>query len=253
MFFEEELLTFRILDVLEFRQEHVSTKNRGRNFNALSYRFRSDARLQTRENEYIMTDRSVAYIPARLDYSRCAATDELIVIHFDTADYQTQSIETFVAAEDSALADLFRKILDCWNKKELGYRYRCSAILYEIFAACYAQNFTPRTKDSKIQNSVTYLLAHYKEHDLSVREIAAQSFMSEVYFRKLFKKAYGISPQRYIMNLRIQNAAGLISSGYYSLKEVAYLSGYTDYKYFSVSFKKRKGVSPSEYLYNFHQ
>ena len=75
--------------------------------------------------------------------------------------------------------------------------------------------------------------------------------MSEVYFRKLFKEEYGVSPQKYIIDLRIQNAVGLISTGYYSLKEVAYMSGYSDYKYFSVEFKKKMGISPSEYIYDY--
>ena len=94
-------------------------------------------------------------------------------------------------------------------------------------------------------------MKNYKKSDLSIKEIADKSFMSEVYFRKLFKEEYGVSPQKYIVSLRIQNAEGLISTGYYSLKEVAYLSGYTDYKYFSVEFKKNVGVSPSKYLYNY--
>ena len=93
-------------------------------------------------------------------------------------------------------------------------------------------------------------MKNYKKSDLSIKEIADKSFMSEVYFRKLFKEEYGISPQKYIIDLRIQNAVGLISVGYYSLKEIAYMSGYNDYKYFSVEFKKIVGVSPSEYLYN---
>ena len=74
--------------------------------------------------------------------------------------------------------------------------------------------------------------------------------MSEGYFRKLFKEEFGISPQKYIIELRIQNAVALISKGYYSLKEIAYMSGYNDYKYFSVEFKKSMGVSPSEYIYD---
>ena len=77
--------------------------------------------------------------------------------------------------------------------------------------------------------------------------------MSEVYFRKLFKAEFGISPQKYIIKLRMQNALGLISTGYYSLKEVAEMSGYHDYKYFSVEFKKMIGVSPSEYSYNYQK
>ncbi|MBQ4150610.1 MAG: helix-turn-helix transcriptional regulator, partial [Clostridia bacterium] len=65
--------------------------------------------------------------------------------------------------------------------------------------------------------------------------------------RKIFKAEYGISPQKYIINLRIQKATELIETGDYSLKEVALLSGYNDYKYFSAEFKRLLGVSPSEY------
>ena len=252
MFFEEDLLTFHILDVLELKQQNVNMLNSGRNFNALSFRFRSDAVLLTKTKTYSMKDNYVSYFPARLDYTRVAKEDEMIVVHFDTTTYHTQCIEFFEARQPEKLSRLFREILDCWNKKEITYRYQCSAILYEIFAECYAQNYKQETQNSKIQPSIEHILKHYKSSDLSIKEIADKSFMSEVYFRKLFKEEYGISPRKYIINLRIQNAVGLISTGYYSLKEVAYMSGYNDYKYFSVEFKKAMGVSPSEYLYNYN-
>ena len=137
---------------------------------------------------------------------------------------------------------------DCFDKKPLGYKHKCSALLCEIFAECYKQNYTEKSKNSKIQGAVEYLLKNYKSSALTVKEIAEQSFMSEVYFRKLFKAEYGTSPQKYIMGLRIQNAVSLLSAGYHSLKEIAYLSGYNDYKYFSIEFKRAMGVSPSEYL-----
>ena len=251
MFFENDLLSFSILDVLELKQKDVCMLNRGRNFNALSFRFRSDAVLITNTEKYSMKDHCVAYFPARLDYTRAATVDEMIVVHFDTINYTTKNIEYFIANDPDVLSKLFREILDAWNKKDIGYKYKCSAILCEIFAECYAQNYVSKPQNSKIHNSVEYLLKNYKKSDLSIKEIADKSFMSEVYFRRLFKKEYGVSPQKYIVNLRIQNAVGLISTGYYSLKEVAYLSGYTDYKYFSVEFKKKMGISPSEYLYNY--
>ena len=251
MFFEKELLSFNILDVLELKQNDVNMFNSGRNFNALSFRFRSDAVLITKTEKYSMKDNCVSYFPARLDYTRVATVDEMIVIHFDTINYVTKNIEYFTPDEPAVFSKLFREIFDVWNKKELGYKYKCSAILCEIFAECYAQNYVEKSQNSKIRSSVDYLLKNYKKSDLSIKEIAEQSFMSEVYFRKLFKEEYGISPQKYIIDLRIQNAIGLISTGYYSLKEVAYISGYNDYKYFSVEFKKAVGVSPSEYIYDF--
>ena len=251
MFFEKELLSFNILDVIELKQQNVNISNGRRNFCALSFRFRSDAVLTTKAKKCAMKDNCVSYFPARIDYTRVATIDEMIVVHFDTTNYNAKNIEYFMPNDPAVLSKLFRDILEIWRKKEIGYKYRCSAILYEIFAECYTQNYVPKSQSSKIHNSVKYLFENYKKSNLSIKEIADKSSISEVYFRKLFKEEYGISPQKYIIGLRVQSAAGLISAGYYSLKEIAYLSGYNDYKYFSMEFKKIMGVSPSKYLYNY--
>ncbi|MEE1186782.1 MAG: AraC family transcriptional regulator [Acutalibacteraceae bacterium] len=253
MFFEKETLSFNILDVIEIKQNNINTFNSERNFCALSFRFKSDAILKTKTKEYFLSDNTVSYIASRINYSREASVDDMIVIHFDSIDYHTKQIEHFIPQNADAISELFSKILECWNKKDCGYKYKCSAILYEIFAECYIQNYISQPNNSKIQNSVDYILENYKNANLSIKEISQKSFMSEVYFRKLFKKEYGVSPQKYIINLRIQHAIGLISTGYYQLKEIAVLSGYNDYKYFSTEFKKIIGVSPSEYLYNYKE
>ncbi|MBQ9132625.1 MAG: AraC family transcriptional regulator [Clostridia bacterium] len=251
MFFDKEFISFNLLDVLSLRQKNINTKNVGRNFNAISFRLSSDAVIKTKQNEYHMRDNCVAYFPARYDYQRIANNDELIVVHFNSTDYHTEDIEFFEAQSPGRFKKFFEDILACWSQKEVGYKYKCSALLYEIFAECYAQNYKNEIGKSKIKASVEYIHKSYKKSDLTIKEIADKSFMSEVYFRKIFKEEYGVSPQKYIIDLRIQNAVGLISAGYYSLKEIAYLSGYNDYKYFSVEFKRNIGISPSEYLYNY--
>lgn len=253
MFFEKELLSFQLLDVFELKQENVDMWNRGRNFHALSFRFSADTCLITGDRRYPMHGFELTYVPAQLDYRRRSARDELIVVHFDITGSQTQEIESFVPQEPEKFASLFRQILDCWNQKDRGYRYRCSAILYEILAECCKQSPCPAAAppSSGIRNSIDYIARNYRSSTLSIKEIAQCSFMSEVYFRKCFKKAYGISPQKYIIQLRLQDAATLITSGYYPLKEIAQLVGYRDYKYFSVEFKRVFGVSPSEYRFHY--
>ena len=253
MFFEKEMLSFTILEVVALKQRDVHMFNSGRNFSALSFRIHADTVLKTDAKEYHMQDNTVSYVPARLDYSRHSAYDDLIVVHFETGDYTTREIECFTPADATILSGLFRDILDCWKGKEVGYRFRCAAILYEIFAECYKQNYKQNVILPKIQPSVDYIHENYKKGDLTIKEIAEKSFMTEVYFRKLFKQEYGISPQKYIIDLRLQNAAGLIATGYYSLQEVAAMSGYRDYRYFSVEFKRKYGVSPSEYAYNYNE
>ena len=249
MIFEKDILSLSILDVIYLRQENVNTANSKRNFDALSFRIRSDACIKTEKSFHQTENGSVCFFPAGLNYRRIASVDELIVVHFRTAESSEQSIISFTPENTETFTRLFKRILDIWQRKEIGYKYECTAILYEIFAECHKQYPTPKT--SKIQPSIDYINEKYTSPDLTVKEIADRSFISEVYFRKLFKEEYAISPQKYIINLRIQNAIGLISTGYYSLKEVAYMSGYNDYKYFSVEFKKIVGVSPSEYLYNY--
>ena len=68
---------------------------------------------------------------------------------------------------------------------------------------------------------------------------------------EIFKKEFGISPKKYIINARIKHAVGLIENGYYSLSEIAEMSGFTDYKYFSSEFRRVMGTSPSKYHYDF--
>ena len=247
------MISFNLLDVLELKQEHITMYNRKRNFNALSFRLKADTILKSKTGVFQLSDSYVSFVPSNLDYSRVSKIDELIVIHFEVINCNARDIEFFKVKNPEAFQKLFTSILECWNHKEVGYKYKCSAIFNDILALCYLENYKPKPVESKIKKSVDYLLKHYNDCDLSIKVIAEQSFISEVYFRKLFKEDYGISPQKYIIHLRIQYAKELISTGYYPLKEIALMSGYTDYKYFSTEFKKQVGVSPSDYFYNYNK
>ncbi len=247
MFFENNHLNFNIHEVRFLNQRDVNMFNSGRNFSALSYRLRADTVLKTPSADHKLTDNSVAFIPAGVDYTRISRVDEMIVVRLDSISYSGKDIESFVPNDPNVISTLFHKLLDCWNSKKPGYKYRCSSILYEILAECYAANYVSEPPSSPISKSVDFILSNYTRHDLSISEISAKSFISDVYFRKIFKNEYGISPQKYIINLRIKYATELIATGYYSLSEIATMSGYTDYKYFSAEFKRLIGISPSEY------
>lgn len=253
MFFEKDAISFHILDVMKVQSRDYCCFNSERNYAALSFRYRANTVLKTETEEHMLGDNSITFVPSRLDYTRIAKLDDLICIHFETPDTHSRKLEYFVTRRPEIFAPLFQAIFDCWNEKKPGYRYRCSAYLYEILAECFVENSPGARSFSRIAPSVEYMNSHFRDPDLTIRLLAKKSFISEVYFRKLFQKEFGISPQKYLIQLRIQYAADLISSGYYSLKEVAAIAGYRDYKYFSVEFKRLLGVSPSEYTYNFSQ
>ena len=71
--------------------------------------------------------------------------------------------------------------------------------------------------------------------------------MSDTYFRRLFFREFGTTPLRYLTDLRISYAKELLSSGYYTVRQVAANVGFEDAKYFCTVFRKKCGCTPSEF------
>lgn len=251
LIFESDHLSVRLFDVLFLDQKNVSLWNSGRHFDALSFRIRSDARMQTAQGEYSLGDGSLCFVPSHVDYRRTASYDTMFVVHFHATEYVGRDIECMMPKDPERIETLFCRLWEEFCQKKVGWFYRCTAILYEILAICYQESASLPISASKIAASVSHLATHYTDPHLTIAELAEKSFMSEVYFRRLFKQEYGVSPQRYLIDLRIRHAIAMMATGYYSLQEVAVLSGYSDYQYFSTEFKRRKGVSPSKYHYNY--
>ncbi len=250
MFFEKDNISFKILEVILLDQKNINLNIKRRTFDALAYRYCSKALFTTEEQSVSLSDGSMVFMPSSVSYVRHAEYDRLIAVHISTENYFSSEIEYFSARDTAFFAEKFQNIYDCWNSKCTGYRYKCNSIFNEILSKCYEENYRESKSFGIIDESVKYLNEHFTEPTLTIEKIASKSFISDVYFRKLFKSYFGMSPSKYIIKLRIQHAIGLMATGYYSLKEIAYLSGYTDYPYFSAEFKRLKGVSPSEYLYN---
>lgn len=249
MFFEKEFVAFEIIDIFELNQKNVKAITQGRSFNALSFRYRADTHILTKNEDFHLKDNTVAFVPAKFEYVRETVIDQLIVVHFKIFNAEFDNFEYFTPHSQSKLSTFFIKLFDLWQEKGLDYKYKCASVLHQIFAECYTQNYASKPNHSKINNSVDYMKKFFNK-DINLFQIAQQSFMSEVYFRKLFKQEYGISPQKYLINLRLKYATELMSIDYHTLKEIAFLCGYKDYKYFLTEFKKHFGTSPSEYIKN---
>ena len=253
MLFEQDYIIFELLDVLEFAYSgNHKIYNSNRNYDAVSFRISSDAILETATSKTALSDGFINYVPSDVNYTRSASDDHMIVVHLKFFNYHAEDVESFLPEHPEKYQTHFRELLKLWNKKDTTYKNECAAILYKIFAECQKDN--PSTAEGgKISASVSYLQKNYLQKDFSLSLAAQKSYVSEPYFRKLFKKEFGMSPKQYVINGRIRHAAALILANYYSLQEVSDLCGYRDYKHFSVEFKRMMGVSPSAYTYNYLQ
>lgn len=78
------------------------------------------------------------------------------------------------------------------------------------------------------------------------QEIARMPFNDD-YLRKRFQKEVGVSPLKYMTQLRMKRASALLKDGLYSIAEIAERCGFSDALYFSRAFKKYFGCSPTVY------
>ena len=67
------------------------------------------------------------------------------------------------------------------------------------------------------------------------------------YFRRVFKKRFGVSFSDFYKMLMMDYAKLLLSSGHYKVGEVSELLGFSSSDYFTRVFKKITGHLPSEY------
>ncbi|MEM8558000.1 MAG: AraC family transcriptional regulator [Bacteroidota bacterium] len=80
---------------------------------------------------------------------------------------------------------------------------------------------------------------------LAVADIAREAALSEYHLIRSFKRVFGTTPYRYLLDRRLEAAALLLRTSEHSVTEVAYEVGFGDLAAFSKAFKKHHGVAPS--------
>lgn len=80
-----------------------------------------------------------------------------------------------------------------------------------------------------------------------IEDIAKAVNLSTGRLAHLFKSEVGISPQRYLTNIRLEEARDLLEIGGLSVKEIAAEIGIASASRFCRSFKTRYGMTPKEY------
>ncbi len=84
-------------------------------------------------------------------------------------------------------------------------------------------------------------------YKISVSSIAESLGLDRSYFSNLFKSDTGRSPNRYILELRMEKALELLSFEKYSVSVIAVSVGYKDLFSFSRAFKNYYGVPPQKF------
>lgn len=97
--------------------------------------------------------------------------------------------------------------------------------------------------DRRIRRSVELMHAQL-EHELSLKTIAAASYLSPFHFARLFKKLTGATPHAYLAALRTARARSLLAETDLNITEISTRVGYSSPSHFTKSFRLATGMTP---------
>ena len=84
-------------------------------------------------------------------------------------------------------------------------------------------------------------------HNLPLEAFAQMCHRSLSSFKREFRKHYGTSPGRWLLERRLERSAALLRNTQLSVTEITFESGFEDLSHFSKAFKEKFGQSPSIY------
>lgn len=110
-------------------------------------------------------------------------------------------------------------------------------------------NVQMKSPDDKLLDRVMNVInRHLNDSDLSVDFIADEVGISRVHLHRKMKELTGQTPHDFIRNLRLKQAANLLTQSGMNITEVVYACGFNNAASFSTIFKKFYGMTPREYM-----
>jgi PAS domain S-box-containing protein len=102
----------------------------------------------------------------------------------------------------------------------------------------------------ELDRVVTYIRQHFRRGVL-VKELSDVAHLSPRQLHRKFVEVFGISPQAFIVKLRIQAACEALQRGGAQISEVADGLGFCDQSAFTQLFQKHVGLTPLKYQKRF--
>ncbi|MDF2648079.1 MAG: transcriptional regulator, AraC family [Paenibacillus sp.] len=155
---------------------------------------------------------------------------------------------------DLQLQTLFIQLRDTLQSGKAGSDLRAGAYLRHIFGELFDRIAVPPEEagehpsvaelERRMELAIRWLALQY-HRPVSIEELAKETGYHRAYLTRMFRKKTGLSPTRYLLQLRMERAILLLREPL-TIAEIASSVGYTDPLNFSKQFKKWHGRSPSE-------
>ncbi len=136
------------------------------------------------------------------------------------------------------------------KEREIKNVYQLSELTYSFIMQMFADGQMDVEKSINVPawlRKVRDYCAGNIDSDIMIEDLAAIAGCSKWHFSRQFALYEGVSPHRYLTDLRIKSAVRLLENSTLSIKEIAEKCGFYDLAYFGKVFKSYMNVSPEKY------
>ncbi len=220
-----------------------------------------EATYRTKDTVWKIGKNQLAYFPADCAYVIEVPTGGKPFRHF-TVNFTlgevtgSQMVKDLLFAKTPYITDVsehamikayFPQLVSIWRDRAPGYRMRARELLYGMLhgfvSHCITEQMNPDLV-AHVMPAKKMIDEHFNE-DLTISAMAEMCDLSETHFRRCFLAAFGMSPIAYRTNLRIERAKDLLLGSWYSIGEIAQMTGFSDISFFSRFFTRHTGLTPS--------
>lgn len=167
------------------------------------------------------------------------------------AKYGIEPNRLYAMENSEDLSNIFRQIALTYH--DMGqFRDEYMALKIEELLITMGMHLKLQTTASDLDyNAIVRLkelrfrMIEHPEYGWSISEMARQVCISESYFFTLYRKYFGVTPNRDLIGIRIDHARINLRSGY-SVTETAEKVGYSNVYHFIRQFKKQTGMTPNQ-------
>ncbi len=153
-------------------------------------------------------------------------------------------------APDDQLTAIALRLIRGAFKKDLHDRFEAELAMFEFLLAY--ERRAQRTRDRpdegrRLLETVRSRVTANLTKDHSVAALAVEYGMSRTHFSHFFRSRTGVTPARFIAEVRIHHATRMLLDARTPLKKVALDCGFANANYFSKVFRRFQHMSPAAY------
>ena len=260
----EELLYVQSFSYQEMGPRFFTTRENTRSFQIV-FTYEGQAALTYDGSTYTLGSGDGFFIDCRKksSYSTVGNVWKHCVLHFYGRNaeylynlYARSGSPFFHHSPDGHLQELLEKVAHYLHfpspYRDMDVSNGLENIVMYLIRSTHDYRLTGSDIPEKIHMLVDHIYANYAQ-DLSLDDLSEISGYNKYYLCRIFKKHFQMSPNDYIIQLRILRARELLRDTEMPVQKIGDIVGIKDTNYFYRLYKAKTGVSPALYRKNIRE